>query len=193
MQWWGSRIWRSEIWFWSQHRIHSLERYSFEVIIHSLLEIFFTRPVGWGETFTLKIIRDTYNGFFHEQNHIHDAYVACASIGKAAVTMRGTTLHLALNITIYKSEGVTQSRVKSIDGLYLNISNGNFKLFHGAATIASATKEIYQIFLKVMHGVHVTFNYYNVRRQASFFFQFLSTLYIFYNLGYGFRVECSTE
>jgi hypothetical protein len=77
------------------------------------LQIFFTGPAGCGKTFTLKLLMETYNRFSLQHNSIYNAYVSCASTGKAAVAIHGTTVHSAFKITL--------SRVEN----YLNIETLN--------------------------------------------------------------------
>ncbi|XP_058827535.1 uncharacterized protein LOC131687462 [Topomyia yanbarensis] len=75
-------------------------------ILHSFdgtntpLQIFFTGPAGCGKTFTLRILMETYNRFSQAHNSLKNSYVACASTGKAAVAIGGTTVHSAFRITM---------------------------------------------------------------------------------------------
>lgn len=64
------------------------------------LQLFFTGPAGCGKTFTLRILMETYNRFCQVHNSQSNAYVACASTGKAAVAIGGTTVHSAFRITM---------------------------------------------------------------------------------------------
>ncbi|XP_053698655.1 uncharacterized protein LOC128745602 [Sabethes cyaneus] len=64
------------------------------------LQLFFTGPAGCGKTFTLRIVMETYNRFSQAHNSLNNAYVACASTGKAAVAIGGTTVHSAFHITM---------------------------------------------------------------------------------------------
>lgn len=41
----------------------------------------------------------TYNRFTQQHNNLNNAYIACASTGKAAVNLGGTTVHSAFHIT----------------------------------------------------------------------------------------------
>lgn len=77
-------------------------------IIHHLLsdpenplQIFFTRPAGCGKTFVIKLIIEIYNRFSNTDGYCN-AYIACASTGKAAVAIDGTTIHTALKISMSK-------------------------------------------------------------------------------------------
>lgn len=82
-------------------------------VIHSMhsfddnskpLQIFFTGPAGCGKTFTLRILMETYNRFSQAHNTQNNAYVACASTGKAAVAIGGTTVHSAFRITMSRRQ-----------------------------------------------------------------------------------------
>lgn len=64
------------------------------------LQLFFTGPAGCGKTFTLHILMETYNRFCQSHNTQNNAYIACASTGKAAVAIGGTTVHSAFHITL---------------------------------------------------------------------------------------------
>lgn len=64
------------------------------------LQLFFTGPAGCGKTFTLRIIMETYNRFSQAHNSQNNSFVACASTGKAAVAIGGTTVHSAFRITM---------------------------------------------------------------------------------------------
>ncbi|XP_062540963.1 uncharacterized protein LOC134209005 [Armigeres subalbatus] len=64
------------------------------------LQVFFTGPAGCGKTFTLRILMETINRFSQAHNVQRNAYVACASTGKAAVAIGGTTVHSAFRITM---------------------------------------------------------------------------------------------
>ncbi|XP_058445649.1 uncharacterized protein LOC131426905 [Malaya genurostris] len=73
------------------------------------LQIFFTGPAGCGKTFTLRIIMETFNRFSQAHNSQKNAYVACASTGKAAVAINGTTVHSAFRITMSRRSNVSLS------------------------------------------------------------------------------------
>lgn len=77
-------------------------------IIHHLsvsdrtpLQLFFTGPAGCGKTFLIKLIMEIYNRF-SETDGFCNSYIACASTGKAAVAIGGTTVHTAFKITLSK-------------------------------------------------------------------------------------------
>jgi Cdc6-like AAA superfamily ATPase len=75
-----------------RHRLHKPDR--------EPIQVFFTGPAGCGKTFTLKALMETYNRYTQEHNSMHNAYVACASTGKAAVALGGVTVHAAFRLTI---------------------------------------------------------------------------------------------
>lgn len=62
------------------------------------IQIFFTGPAGCGKTYVLKLIMENYNRYSRE-NSLNNAYLACASTGKAAVNLGGTTVHSLLHLT----------------------------------------------------------------------------------------------
>lgn len=65
------------------------------------LQIFFTGPAGCGKTFVIKLIMEIYNRFSDSDGYCN-AYITCASTGKAAVVIDGTTVHTALKISLSK-------------------------------------------------------------------------------------------
>lgn len=77
------------------------------VIHHNLLaeksplQLFFTGPAGCGKTFVIKLIMEIYNRF-SENDGFCNSYITCASTGKAAVAIDGTTIHTALKISLSK-------------------------------------------------------------------------------------------
>lgn len=68
------------------------------------IQIFFTGPAGSGKTFTLHLLMETYNRFCQKHNSYQNAYMACASTGKAAVNIGGTTVHSAFHICPARSK-----------------------------------------------------------------------------------------
>lgn len=76
-----------------------------EVIKHLLspndspFQIFFTGPAACGKTFVIKLLMEIYNRYTDNDGHCN-AYITCASTGKAAVAIDGTTLHTAFKISI---------------------------------------------------------------------------------------------
>ncbi|GFT54495.1 ATP-dependent DNA helicase PIF1 [Trichonephila clavipes] len=63
------------------------------------IQIFFTGPAGSGKTYVLKLLMETYNRYTQQHNSLRNAFVACASTGKAAVILGGVTVHYAFKIT----------------------------------------------------------------------------------------------
>ncbi|CAH2217605.1 jg13534 [Pararge aegeria aegeria] len=76
------------------HRLHGCGDYTSEAV-----QIYFTGPADCGKTYTLKCLTETYNRYTQEHNSINNAYIACASTGKAAVPLGGTTVHSAFRLT----------------------------------------------------------------------------------------------
>ena len=80
----------------------------FEVIFHlstpnrKPLQLFLTGPAGCGKTFVIKLIIECYNRFTQTDGFCN-AYITCASTGKAAVAIDGTTVHTAFKISLSKS------------------------------------------------------------------------------------------
>ncbi|XP_065091288.1 uncharacterized protein LOC135712259 [Ochlerotatus camptorhynchus] len=65
------------------------------------VHIFFTGPACCGNQ---KILMETVNRFSQAHNRQNNAYVACASTGKAAVAIGGTTVHSAFKITMARRQ-----------------------------------------------------------------------------------------
>ena len=76
------------------HIIHHLQSSD-----QSPFQIFFTGPAGCGKTFVIKLIMEIYNRFSDNDGY-GNACITCASTGKAAVAIDGSTVHTALKITI---------------------------------------------------------------------------------------------
>ncbi|XP_075553763.1 uncharacterized protein LOC142586404 [Dermacentor variabilis] len=91
------------------------QRMIIEEVIHRLttedsepLRIFFTGPAGCGKTFTLHLIMDVYNRYCKSKKIAYgdaeisrvNAYVACATTGKAAVALNGVTVHSAFKMVM---------------------------------------------------------------------------------------------
>ncbi|KAH6925522.1 hypothetical protein HPB50_006525 [Hyalomma asiaticum] len=64
------------------------------------LRVFFTGPAGCGKTFVLRLAMDLYNRYAKLGDDGYNAYVVCASTGKAAVAVGGTTVHAAFKLTL---------------------------------------------------------------------------------------------
>lgn len=73
------------------------------IILHLLsttsqqFQIFFTGPAGCGKTFVIELFMEIYNRYT-DNNGYCNAYITCASTGKAVVAMDGSTVHTALKI-----------------------------------------------------------------------------------------------
>ncbi|XP_029841292.2 ATP-dependent DNA helicase RRM3-like [Ixodes scapularis] len=63
------------------------------------LRVFFTGPAGCGKTFVLRLAMDIYNRYGSRQDSGYNAFVICASTGKAAVAVGGTTAHAAFKLS----------------------------------------------------------------------------------------------
>lgn len=61
-----------------------------------------TGPAGCGKTFVIHLLREIYNRFSITDGYCN-AYLACASTGKSAVAIDGTTVHTAFKITIART------------------------------------------------------------------------------------------
>ena len=75
------------------------------------IQIFFTGPAGSGKTYVLKLLMETYNRYTQQHNSLRNAYVACASTGKAAVNLGGVTVHSAFKITQSRRVGTMAREV----------------------------------------------------------------------------------
>ena len=76
------------------------------------IQIFFTGPAGSGKTFVLKLLMETYNRHYKEGEGANNAYVACASTGKAASQIDGTTVHAAFSLALQKQRNDGDGRLK---------------------------------------------------------------------------------
>lgn len=67
----------------------------------SPLRVFFTGPAGCGKTFVFRLAMDTYNRYGNSNNNesAYNAFVICASTGKAAVAVGRTTVHVAFKLS----------------------------------------------------------------------------------------------
>ncbi|KAH9376859.1 hypothetical protein HPB48_009767 [Haemaphysalis longicornis] len=64
------------------------------------LRVFFTGPAGCGKTFVLRLAMDLYNRCSNTgSNTAYNAFIICASTGKTAVAVRGTTVHAAFKLS----------------------------------------------------------------------------------------------
>ncbi|KAH9379332.1 hypothetical protein HPB48_015135 [Haemaphysalis longicornis] len=63
------------------------------------LRVLFSGPAGRGKTFVLRIALDLYNRYSNTDNNpAYNAFI-CASIGKAAVAVGGTTVQVAFKLS----------------------------------------------------------------------------------------------
>lgn len=86
------------------------------------IQVFFTGPAGCGKTYVLKLIMETFNRYSQQQNVLSNAYVACASTGKAAVNLGGTTVHSAFHITQSRRMGsIARETLQSLRQLFKNV------------------------------------------------------------------------
>ena len=78
------------------HRIHPTD--------DDPIQIFFTGPAGCVKTYVLKLAMENFNRYTQRHtNSLRNAYVACASTGKAAAVFHGTTVHSAFSISVMKA------------------------------------------------------------------------------------------
>ncbi|KAH9363807.1 hypothetical protein HPB48_023158 [Haemaphysalis longicornis] len=64
------------------------------------LRVFFNGPAGCGKTFVLRLAMNLYNQYSNTGNNTaYNAFVICASTGKAAVAVGGTTVHTAFKLS----------------------------------------------------------------------------------------------
>ena len=98
-------------------------------IIHRLhtanaepIQIFFTGPAGSGKTYVLKLAMEIYNRYTHKHNSLRNAYVACASTGKAAAAFDGTTVHSAFRISVMRT--LEKPLANELEQTYRGMFNG---------------------------------------------------------------------
>lgn len=81
------------------------------------LKIFLTGPAGYGKTFVINLLREIYNRFCHTDGYC-DPYVTCASMGKAAVAIEGTTVQTAFKITIGRLQPLSFEVAQQLRSLF---------------------------------------------------------------------------
>ncbi|XP_037958820.1 uncharacterized protein LOC119688206 [Teleopsis dalmanni] len=96
------------------------------------LLVYLTGPAGSGKTFVIKALMEIYNRF-SDTDGIFIAYIACASTGKAATAIGGTTVHNALSITL--SSMVSAELLQQIDARLRQITGLLQKDFGGLDVI----------------------------------------------------------
>lgn len=67
------------------------------------IQVYLTGPAGSGKTYVLRVAMETYNRYTQQHTTRRDAYIACASTGKAAVNLQGTTVHSAFRISLMRT------------------------------------------------------------------------------------------
>lgn len=77
------------------------------------LQLFSTAPVGCGKTFLIKLIIKICNRFTDTDGYCN-GYLACASTGKAAVALGGTTIQTAFKITLSSFHTPLSNEVKGL-------------------------------------------------------------------------------
>ncbi|XP_069968672.1 uncharacterized protein [Bactrocera oleae] len=81
------------------------------------LQLFLTGPAGCEKTFLIQLIMEICNRFTDTDGYCN-AYLACASTGKAAVAIGGTTVHTAFKISLSKFQSPLSNEIK---GLYRSL------------------------------------------------------------------------
>ncbi|EDS38200.1 conserved hypothetical protein [Culex quinquefasciatus] len=122
------------------HIIHRLTSFDPEI---PAMQIFLTGPAGSGKTFTLRLMMETYNRYSQGHNSRNNAYIACASTGKAAVNIDGVTVHRAYRIAISRQSDskLTPEWLQTYRNEFRNVklhivdevsmlSAGNFRTMH---------------------------------------------------------------
>ncbi|XP_077548044.1 ATP-dependent DNA helicase PIF1-like [Haemaphysalis longicornis] len=85
------------------------------------LRAFFTGHAGCGKTFILKLAIDIYSRFNPDPPYIF--YVICASTGKAAVAVGGTTMHSAFKLSPSRTNdgGLRESELNTLTMAFRNL------------------------------------------------------------------------
>lgn len=84
------------------------------------LRVFFIGPAGSGRTFVLRLTMDTYNRY--DDSNPYNAFVICASTGKAAVAFGGTTVHLAFKLSRKsRNAGFTDSELNTFHVVFRKV------------------------------------------------------------------------
>ncbi|GFV65975.1 ATP-dependent DNA helicase [Trichonephila clavipes] len=84
------------------------------------IQIFFTGPAGCGKTFVIKLLMEIYNRFTQTDGYCN-AYITCASTGKAAVAINGLTIHTALKISFGKNLPLSNEAVQQFRTLFKQV------------------------------------------------------------------------
>ena len=80
------------------------------------LQIFLTGSAGCGKTFVIRLLMEIYNRYTNTDGCCN-AYITCASTGKAAVAIDGTTVHTVLKITLSKNPSIIQRSGSTISNI----------------------------------------------------------------------------
>ena len=136
------------------HRIHTPDS--------EPIQIFFHGPAGSGKTFTLKLMMEICNRYTTERNSIRNAYVACASTGKAASALDGTTVHSAFRIAAMRTcnKPIARETEQNYRGLFNGvicvvvdeISMLGCDIYHN---IDSRLKQITAVYDQNFGGMHI--------------------------------------
>ncbi|EEC15019.1 hypothetical protein IscW_ISCW011380 [Ixodes scapularis] len=88
------------------------------------LWVFLTDPAGCGKTYVLRLIMDMYNRYYNDSADAcrsYNAYVVCASTGKAAVALGGTTVHAAFKLMRHNDGGLRYSDLNTLRAAFTNV------------------------------------------------------------------------
>ena len=140
------------------HRIHAVDDEE-----KAPIQIFFTGPAGCGKTYVLKLVMEIFNRYTQRHtNSLRNAYVACASTGKAVAAFHGTTVHFAFRISVMKA--TERPLASEMEQTYRGMFNGvscvkineisilSIDVFH---KVDARLKQITGIHHKNFRGLHV--------------------------------------
>ena len=65
---------------------------------------------------------ETYNQFSLNHNFIYNSFIECASTGRAATTIRGTTVHSAFNISFSNDENMRDKMLILYRSFFKNVN-----------------------------------------------------------------------
>lgn len=125
------------------------------------MHIFFSGPAG-----CLKALMETYNRFSQQHNSIYNAYISCASTGKAAVSIGGQTVHSVFKISIsrkdtgfnYQNLQLCKSTFRNIVILFIDeVSMIGAELLN---ILNSRLQQVNNVFDKPFGGMNIIFTYY---------------------------------
>ena len=136
------------------HRLHTADA--------EPIQIFFTGPAGSGKTYVLKLVMEIYNRYTQKHNSIRNAYVACASTGKAAAEFDRTTVHSAFRISLMRT--LEKPLANELEQTYRGMFNGVKCLIINEVSMLSTDvfhkvdarlKQITGVYEKNFGGLHV--------------------------------------